>query len=265
VVLICAVYVPAAGQSWLDSFFQRAAAMEASQPHWATPLFTTTPRLNQRVRYDVLWQRQRNGTLTENLGNAKGVSFIVARNVEVLIGIPPYFVHNDSKRHDGWGDQTFQLKYRLAAGNEKHGNYVLSAFLVTSVPTGTYNNGAPHAVLAPTLGGGKGWGNFNVQSTAGIQLPAADSVRLGQPVFWNVLGQYRFVKKISPELEMNATFYHNGPNAGKQQVFLSPGVVAGRFPIWRRLSFTGGVGVQIAATHFHTYNHGWILSARLPF
>ena len=257
--------VPAFSQNWLDAYFKRADEQEATQPHWATPLFTTTPRLNQRIRYDVLWQRQKNGTITENLGNAKGASFIVARNVEVLIGIPPYFLYNGPNRRDGWGDETFQVKYRLAAGNEKHGNYVLSVFLAASVPTGTHNNGAPHAVLTPTLGGGKGWGNFDIQSTAGIQLPTSESALLGQPAIWNVVGQYRFLKKISPELEMNSTFYHNGPNGGKTQVFLSPGVVFGRFRLWRRLSLTAGAGVQIATTHFHIYNHAWNLSTRLPF
>jgi hypothetical protein len=68
-----------------------------------------------------------------------------------------------------------------------------------------------------------------------------------------------------PELEMNSTFYHNGPNGGKQQVFLTPGVMFGKFPIWHRLGATVGTGVQIATSHFHTYNHGWILTMRMPF
>jgi hypothetical protein len=63
---------------------------------------------------------------------------------------------------------------------------------------------------------------------------------------------------------MNSTFYHDGPNDGRQQVFLTPGVVFGKVPLWR-LGLTVGTGVQIAANHFHTYNHGWILSTRLPF
>jgi len=102
-------------------------------------------------------------------------------------------------------------------------------------------------------------------TTAGIQLPVHDSQLLGQPVTWNVVAQYRFLRKFSPELEMNSTFYHNGPNAGHEQVFLSPGIVVGRFHVWRRMMFTCGAGVQIAVTHFHTYDHQWNLSTRLPF
>ncbi len=262
-LVVCCTSV--SGQSWLDAYFKRVAEQQAKQPHWATPLFTTTPRLDQRIRYDVLWQRQANGHITEDIGNSKGIGLIPARNIEVIIGIPPYFVHDNPKQRDGWGDEMFQVKYRFASGNEQHGNYIVTAFLAATVPTGTHNNGAPHAVLTPTLAAGKGWGHFDVLTTAGIQLPVAEGQKLGQPVNWNVVGQYRFLGKISPELEMNSTFYSNGPSAGKHQVFLSPGVVAGRFPIWKRLSFTGGVGVQIAVTQFHTYNHGWILSTRLPF
>ena len=263
-LFLCLSCLPTFGQSWLDAYFRRVAEQEAKQPHWATPLFTTTPRLDQRIRYDVLWQRQGRMT-TENIGNGKGVAFIPARNVEVIVGIPPYFMHNNPNLKDGWGDETFQVKYRFVSANEQHGNYIVTTFVAASVPTGTYKNGAPHAVFTPTLAAGKGWGQFDVLSTAGIQLATAESQKLGQPVNWNVVAQHRFLGKISPELEMNSTFYHDGPNAGKQQVFLSPGVVVGRFPVWRRLCFTGGVGVQIAATHFHTYNHGWILSTRLPF
>jgi len=51
----------------------------------------------------------------------------------------------------------------------------------------------------------------------------------------------------------------------KEQLFLTPGVVAGRFPIHNRVGLTIGAGMQIAATHFHTYNHALIFTARLPF
>lgn len=49
------------------------------------------------------------------------------------------------------------------------------------------------------------------------------------------------------------------------QVFLTPGIVVGRFHIWHRLGFTVDSAVQIASTHFHTYNHKYILSVRFPF
>lgn len=264
-VFVTALSIAAHAQLWLDSYFRRADEQLAKQPHWATPLFTTTPRIDQRFRYEFLWQQQHGGVTTENIGNNKGISFIPAPSLEVVIGIPAYFEHSDPRRPNGWGDEMFQVKYRFAAANEQYGNYIVTAFFSASIPTGTHNNGAPHAIFTPTLAAGKGWGHFDVLTTAGIQLPAQESDRLGQPVSWNVVAQYRFLQKFSPELEMNSTFYHNGPNAGNTQVFLSPGVVVGRFHVWRRLMFTTGMGVQIAVTHFHTYDHQWNLSTRLPF
>jgi len=60
-------------------------------------------------------------------------------------------------------------------------------------------------------------------------------------------------------------FFPHGNNHGKKQVFLTPGLILGRFPIHNRLGFTLGGGVQIAATRFHQFDHSWILSLRMPF
>jgi hypothetical protein len=262
-LLVSAQY--AAAQSWLDGYLDRVERNQAEQPHWITPLVTTTARLDEKVRYDISWQRRPDGAVTENYGGGKGVELIPANNISVVLPIPPYIVHNNSRQVDGWGDASFQVKYRVIARNEEAGNYVLTGFLGWSIPTGSHKNGAPHAVLTPTLGFGEGWGNFDIQTTAGIALPVADSRLIGQPVTWNLAAQCRVPHKIWPQVEMNYAYFHQGPNDGKTQVFLTPGIVVGRFPLWRRLSLTVGTGVQIAATEFHTYNHAWILSTRLPF
>ena len=34
---------------------------QADQPHWITPLNTTTPRLEQEFRYDIQWQTHNSG------------------------------------------------------------------------------------------------------------------------------------------------------------------------------------------------------------
>jgi hypothetical protein len=252
-------------QSFIDDYFARVARNQADQPHWISPVATVTPRLEQEIRYDIFWQEHADGTTTENYGGGKGLELIPAKNVEVIVNIPPYIVHNNPKQINGWGDESFLVKYRFLSKNEESGNYILTAFLGWSIPTGTYKNGSPHASLTPTLAFGKGWGNFDIQTTAGIALPVADSVKLGQPVTWNLTGQYRVLKRIWPEVEMNYTYFHNGPDDGRTQVFLTPGLVVGKFPIWRRLGFTIGGGVQIATSHFCAYNHGWILTTRLPF
>jgi len=59
--------------------------------------------------------------------------------------------------------------------------------------------------------------------------------------------------------------WSNGKNDGKKQVFLSPGLVVGKFHLWKRVGFVFGGGVQIAATRFHAYGHNWVSSIRFPF
>src|ERR1700680_2900033 len=65
---------------------------------------------------------------------------------------------------------------------------ILGASTVTNtgptVITGD-SNGAPNAVVTPTIGLGKGWRNFDVQSTVGVAIPVADLDTLGTPVFYN--------------------------------------------------------------------------------
>ncbi len=256
---------PLFAQNWINDYFDRVATNQAEQPHWMTPIATITPRLEQEIRYDIFWQQQAAGYYAENYDGGKGLELIPANNIEVLVNLPPYLVHNNPKQVNGWGDESFLVKYRMLSKNEEQGNYILTAFLGWSLPTGTYRNGLPHAALTPTLAGGKGWGNFDIQATAGIALPTGESWLIGQPVTWNVTGQYHLLQILWPEVEMNYTYFHQGPFDGKTQVFMTPGILFGRVPIWKRIKFVIGGGAQIAVTHFHTYNHGWILSTRMPF
>src|SRR5271169_6685368 len=109
------------------------------------------------------------------------------------------------------------LKYRMAAGNESHGNYSASFALTGTLPTGSHKNGSLAATITPTLCGGKGFGRFDVQTTLGAVLPAGDTAKLGRPVVWNTAFQYHTGKFFWPEIENNATFYHGGPNDGRVQ------------------------------------------------
>src|SRR5690242_4336263 len=84
-------------QSWLDDYFARVARNQAEQPHWITPLITTTSRLDQKVRYDVSWQTRPDGRILENYGGSKGLEFIPANNVAVVINAPPYLAHNNTR------------------------------------------------------------------------------------------------------------------------------------------------------------------------
>jgi hypothetical protein len=77
--------------------------------------------------------------------------------------------------------------------------------------------------------------------------------------------QYRAAWKLWPELEANSTFYETGKYAGETQMFLTAGLGVGRAHLAGRFRLSSAVGMQIAATHFHTYNHRWMFSTRVSF
>ena len=246
----------------------RVLSTLAEEPPWPVPLFAPSSNLTQLFRYDIVRQTTTAGTDIWNYGFSKGLDLIPWYNTEVDINISPYVQHNSSAK-DGFGDFSTVLKYRLAAGNGESGNYSIAASLTSSFPTGAYKNGARHATLSPTLHAGKGYKNFDVVSSIGATLSTADSSITGRPVLWNVVGQYRIRKIFWPEVENNVTFFHGGPNDGRVQNFVSPGVVVSPLKLTHdprsRLGLILGVGEQIATTHFHTYNHGLMIDARFIF
>lgn len=254
-----------AQDSYFSDWFSRVDKTQAEQPHWITPLATTTPRLEEEFRYDQLWQVNSKGVTTDNFDGGKGLELIPSENVEVILNLPPYLQHNAPAVHDGFGDVAFLVKYRLLSSNEEHGNYILTAFLGWSLPSGSFTNGSLHAVITPTLAYGKGFRHFDAQGTFGVGLPVADTNLVGRNYAWNNAFQYRIFRKFWPEVEMNSTFFQDGKNGGKKQNFATPGIVIGRLHVWKRLGFTIGGGYQIATTHFHSTNHNAILTMRLPF
>ena len=268
-IVIAALFVSCtlarAQDGYFADWFQRVDKTQAEQPHWITPLATTTPRLEQEFRYDQLWQVNPEGVTTDNYGGGKGLELIPLEKVEVIFNLPPYLQHNSPPVHDGWGDVAFLVKYRLLSANEESGNYILTAFLGWSLPTGSFTNGSLHAIITPTIAYGKGFGHFDAQGTFGIGLPVADTNIVGRTYAWNNTFQYRIFRKFWPEVEMNSTFFQDGKNDGKKQNFATPGLVIGRLRLWKRIGFTIGGGYQIATTHFHTTNHNAILSMRIPF
>lgn len=266
-----------ANDSWVARYQARVTATQSAQPHWITPLVTVTPRLEQEVRSDFTRQTNARRFDTWNYGNGKGLEIIPARRIELLFNVPPFFAHRQPGVKDGFGDVSFNSKFRIFARNEQHGNAILTAYLAASVPTGKNGNGGCCAVVTPSLGGGKGWGNFDVESTLGGSLPVTNAKGLGHTIAWNTTAQYRLAASgvarfFWPEIEFNSSFFSGGANDGKKMAFATPGLVIGRIPLAHnadgapgRLGLTFGAGEQIALTHFHTYNHAIVLTARIPF
>jgi hypothetical protein len=255
------------GDGYFSGWFARVSKVQAEQPHWITPLTTITPRLEEELRYDQSWETTSSGTRLTSFGYGKGLELIPAENVEVILGIPAWQSRNKSDEHDGFADESFLFKYRLASANEDNGNYIVTGFLGLQVPTGSIDNSTHHYTVTPTIASGKGWGDFDIQNTLGIGIPDNGTARdgAGTPLQINTAFQYRLIKMLWPELDVNYTYYPNGEHTGLNQVFLTPSFIVGRLPVWERVGVTVGLGYQVAVTDKPNYNHNFIVSVRLPF
>jgi hypothetical protein len=259
---------------FVDDWEARATRIQSEQPHWVTPLVTVTPRLEQEYRYDQFWQANPKGLATNNFGGSKGLELIPFQNTEVILGVPAWIGHSGTPQvstkkkaapTDGWADETFLIKYRLLAANEESGNYIVTAFMGFSAPTGDDGNSAGHALFTPAIAAGKGWGDFDVQSTLGVTFPNGGEDRLGWPLAWNTAFQYHIFKYFWPEFETNYTWFAKGTRTGQNQLYLTPALLLGRFPIHDRIGATIGAGFQFAVTSHPGYNNAVILSGRIPF
>lgn len=262
---------PAEAQDgWLARYRARAAATQVHQPHWATPLVTGNARVEQGLRTDYT---RISGVSSSawNLGGGKGLQIIPAPRTEVRISPPPFLVHVQGPARDGFGDFGLRLKVRAYGSNERHHNAIVSTLLGATLPTGKNGNGSCCAILSPSVEAGKGFGAFAFTASAGGTLPLSNSAKLGRQVVLNQALQFHIGRLVWLQDEFNSTLYAGGKYDGRRQTFNTPGIVVSRIPLLRstegnaRLAITVGVGEQIALTHFHTFDHAPILSARLRF
>ncbi|MGH7213104.1 MAG: hypothetical protein ACREF1_16785, partial [Acetobacteraceae bacterium] len=207
--------------------------------------------------------------------SGKGLEFIPDETNEVLINLPPYEVKETKKSVSGWADWPFlTIKQRLLSANEENGNYIVSAFLGFQAPTGITAFTENAWIITPTIAGGKGWGDFDVQSTLGFPIPTNHENTIGTSLAWNTAFQYHIGTVIWPELEFNLTHWFDGERGGHTQVLMTSGVIFGRFPLFgSRAKLIFGAGYQFAITPGQIftpaltpiYNHAWITTARLAF
>ncbi len=256
-------------QHGIAAFFSnweaRAQHAEDTEPNWLTPLITSSARVKQEFRYDMSWQSNPSGATTDNYGGGKGFSTIPIDRLEIGVNLPPYVVHNNSNLRDGFGDFSVTGKFRILSAVQERGDYALTAIFSTSFPTGSYKNGAAHAVITPTIAGGKGIGDFVFEGTFGCDLPSAQTSIVGRRFVLNNALQYRRWGRFWPEFEVNSNFYEQGPNDGRKQVYVTPGISAGHLPIHGRVTLTLDAGAQFAVTHFHSAARQAVFSVRLPF
>lgn len=266
---------PSGVGEYFAHWFDRVHAAQESQPHWMTPVVTVTPRLEQEFRYDQFWQHQGTGANLTVYDGGKGLELIPTETNEVLLNLPPYQQREAKKSVSGWNDWPFlTVKQRLLSANEQSGNYIVTAFLGFQAPTGRKAFTNDSWVITPTIAGGKGWGDFDIQMTLGFGIPTDHQNTIGTTMLWNTAFQYHFNQIFWPEFEVNYTHWFNGLRGGKTQVFLAPGWIFGRFPIFdnRARLIVGGAyqfavtpKLQLTPVLTPLYNHAWILTARVAF
>jgi hypothetical protein len=266
---------PSPVADYFDHWFDRVDATQAEQPHWMTPIATTTPRLEEEFRYDQFFQKLGNGGTQDNFDGGKGLELIPAEPVEVIVGMPPYIEKSVPGKSTvyGFNDLPFLLvKYRLLSANEQSGNYIVTAFLQGSAPTGVEALSSHTYMVTPTISGGYGIGDFDVQATLGIGFPTDYSQGTGDTLNYNIAFQYHLWNILWPEFELNGIRWIGGERAGMNQLALTPGVVFGRFPLGGRAKFSIGIGYQVAVAPATIrepltpqFRNNFILSTRLSF
>jgi hypothetical protein len=261
-------------------WFDRSAEAKATQPHWMTPITTVTPRLEQEYRYDQSQQYLQNGAEVNNYFSGKGLELIPTTTNEILINVPNYEqrLPEGSKvaPATGFADGNFvTIKHRILSANEENGNYILTAFVGAQAPTGikAFTN-RPAWIVTPTIAGGYGWGDFDMQGTIGYTLPTNEKNHIGNTLLSSLTLQYHVLDYFWPEFAFNDTQWTSGARANRNQLLVGPGIMFGRFNLYKDLvKFNFGIAYQVAVVPEHhitspltpLYNHAWILSARLTF
>jgi hypothetical protein len=264
----------------LDAY---AASARATQPDWSTPLTTTTGLLERRFRFDFSQQHSGNGTNTTVLDGNKSLELIVNETTEIQVGPPPYYIRSGVagtgrtnkgaiQSLAGFNDWPFfRVKERLLSSPSSEGDYVLTALFQIQAPAGIPRLTNNSWEYIPTLAGGKGWGKFDIQATISTPLPASHRDVIGYQIQTNVAFQYR-VQKLVPELEVNWTYYATGQRGGLNQVFLTPGILFGRFKLSDTMYLTAGAGYQVAVSPDYqpkpltpAYDHAWLFTTRVGF
>ena len=257
--------------SFFTNWLANVSSTQEAQPHWMTPLVTVTPRLEQEYRFDYSHSDQPRGVTLDNYGGGKGIEFIPSQNTEIIVGVPAYLEKNIPNKPGaaGLADENLLLKYRLLAANEEHGNYIVTAFLGTSLQTGGNAFTNNHTVFTPTIAAGKGWGDresgVDVQTTLGISLPSGGTATLGRPLTWNTTLQGH-MGKFWPEIETSYTHWYDGGLTGRNQMTVTYGATVGRFEIENRVKAIVGVGYQtVQGTQNVNLNHAMLATMRVTF
>jgi hypothetical protein len=254
-------------QSFYQQFRHRNAAMTEVQPTWMGPLIQSDARLTQGAKLSVS-DATVAGEQVISYGNNHGISLLGGRRFQFDFNPPSYFQNHSATMPDGWGNASTQVKYRIASGNARNGNFALSAALSRSLGGGYEQNGMLTGFYCPKLLAGKAFWRFDLQSALNGVLPSGKIAEQGRAIEWNSTAQLHATAHTYFDIENNLTWFKGGPDHGKMQNFVTPaGFLVVRRKSWEptHAVMVFDAGMQIATSGFHAYNHNLISEIRILF
>lgn len=264
--------------NYFSTWSERVKATQAEQPSWAAPLNTVTPLLKEFVQYSQAFQTLPNGANLDIYNGAAaglGIHLIPDYYNEIVIGTPTFEERTIKGPASGLADLPFLLvKTRLASANEENGDYVITTYLAGQAPVGAKAFTANAYYITPTIAGGKGWGNFDIQATLATPLPLSHFDTLGGQLTTSLTLQYHLLQYFWTEFSFNNTYWFKGLRNGLDQLLVGPDIIIGPYPIPNtKLAASLLAGYQFALTPHPAvlspltplYNHSWQIAARLFF
>ena len=208
---------------------------------------------------------------------------IPAYNWEVILAPPPYVTASGPKgTGQGTGDwPAFLVKYRLLSANKDNGDYIVTAFFQMSDPSGTCCTISNNVLVAqPTLAFGKGWGDFDIQSTISTQIPVdfdrSEAKDRYDPRKFRRSGALQYgipVSSIPVFLAGTGGQLHllaQRNTCRLEPGLLTPGLILGRFKLandtpTRPVNLIIGAGYQVAVTPNPVTQNNFVGTIRVTF
>jgi hypothetical protein len=102
-------------------------------------------------------------------------------------------------------------------------------------------------------------GNFNIQTTLSESFPTSRVSKIGDSTIWNLALQAHFGEVFCPEVEMNYTYFPNGPRAGKTQIAITPNLIVGVNTDQSAAGIKHWLGIPaVASPHVPSFDRNWI-------
>jgi hypothetical protein len=99
--------------------------------------------------------------------------------------------------------------------------------------------------------GGIGVVDLDVRGTISYPLPTDNQHSVGTTLVTSTTLRYHVGEYFWPEFTLNDTQWTSGERADRNQLLVGPGIMFGRFQIYKRVKFNFGICYQVAVVPAH--------------